>query len=141
MASSLSKAAFSHLLHLGPEMQLGFGFVNGDGSDETRPGFEEGMLSVAKFNFSEPQTLVPCPFHYGRRGGECVREGAQGRRNDKPMEIFPLTPFLHPSQTSLINYSILHGAPELFLLVFQPALLIDWGWHVKINRFGLYFLD
>lgn len=47
---------------------------------------------------------------------------------------------MHPWQTSLINDSILHGAPEFFPLVFQPAFLTDWGWHVKMNGSGLCFL-
>lgn len=44
-------------------MQLGLDSMKEDGSDETKYGFEEGVLSLAKFNFSKPQVLLPCSFH------------------------------------------------------------------------------
>lgn len=37
--------------------------MKGHGSDGTKHGSEEGVLSFAKLNFSKPQALVPCPSH------------------------------------------------------------------------------
>lgn len=70
-------------------MQLGLSSMKGDGSDETRHGFEEGCCHL--LNLTSP-SLKPSPLPFSQAEGEdditqCVREGAQGMRNDKPVAI------------------------------------------------------